>query len=51
MDFWKMGYDLQWFGLHLLSQAVITKDNPFGDITPEQYEEICGKKFTGIVEE
>lgn len=49
MDFWKMAYDYGWIGLNYLSQAVITKENPFGDITPEEYKEICGKDFVGIV--
>ena len=51
MDFWKMAYDNHWVGLSYLSQAVKTTDNPFGDISPEEYKAICGKDFIGIVDD
>lgn len=47
MNFWKMVYDLGWIDLATLRQAVITKANPFGDITPEEFEQISGTSFEG----
>lgn len=51
MDFWKMAYKLGWASLEQLRMAVITPENPFGDITPEQFEEISGEKFDKAAEE
>lgn len=45
MDFWKMVFDLGWIDEDTLRQAVITKTNPFGDITKEEFELITGKKY------
>lgn len=45
MNFWKMAWSMNAIDINILRQAVITEENPFGDITPEQFEEICGEKF------
>ncbi|APC82253.1 hypothetical protein [Clostridium botulinum] len=50
MEFWEMAYNIGAIDKELLAQAVITKKNPYGDITPEEYELICGDKFTGVLE-
>lgn len=44
-DFWKCGYDMEVFEVGMLAQAVICEDNRFGDITPEEFKEICGEDF------
>lgn len=45
MQFWSLAYKCKWVSADQLKQAVITSDNPFGEITPEQYKEITGKDF------
>ncbi len=45
MAFWKLAYNMKWVTAEQLRLAVITEDNPFGEITPEQYEEITGIPF------
>jgi len=45
MSFWKMVYDMGAIDINLLRKAVKCEDNPFGDITPKEFEEICGEKF------
>ena len=45
MAFWKVAYNEQWITAELLRLAVITETNRFGEITPEQYEEITGIEF------
>lgn len=45
MEFWKIAYEQKWIGIEVLKQAVITKDNPYGDITKEQFEEITSVDF------
>lgn len=48
MSFWKMAFDMGAIGVELLRQAVKCIENPFGEITPEQYEEITKKKFQEV---
>ncbi|HDK7180780.1 TPA: XkdX family protein [Clostridium botulinum] len=50
MEFWEFAYSIGAIDKELLAQAVITKKNPYGEITPEQFEEICGDEFTGVLE-
>ncbi|HDK7314568.1 TPA: XkdX family protein [Clostridium botulinum] len=50
MEFWEMAYQIGAIDKELLSQAVITEKNPYGEITPEEYELICGDEFTGVLE-
>lgn len=45
MEFWKMAYNFGWVTKEELKGTVITEQNPFGDITKEQYEEITGEKY------
>lgn len=45
-DFWKMAYDMKnGISIDMLRQAVITEKNPYGDLTKEQFKEICNKDF------
>lgn len=45
MSFWTMAYKYGWADKGLLKQAVLTKDNPFGEITKEEYKEITGEAY------
>lgn len=45
MEFWKLAIERRWCTPEQLRLAVLTKENPYGEITPEQYEEITGIKF------
>ncbi|EJT5937132.1 XkdX family protein [Clostridium perfringens] len=45
MEFWKMAYKMEAVDKETLRMAVITKENPYGDITKEQFKEICGEDF------
>lgn len=45
MEFWRLAYSRQWVTAEQLRLAVITENNRFGDITPEEYEEITGIQF------
>lgn len=45
MEFWRYAIMYKWCTPEQLRMAVITPANPFGDITPEQYEEITGIPF------
>ncbi|MBN3398166.1 XkdX family protein [Clostridium botulinum] len=40
-----MAYSIGAIDKELLAQAVITKKNPYGEITPEEYELICKEDF------
>lgn len=46
-EFWKMAYNMKAIDENTLSQAVKCEKNPYGEITPEEYKEICGKDFLG----
>lgn len=50
MEFWKMAYKMEAVDKDTLRMAVITKENPYGDITKEQFKEICGEDFEKIEE-
>lgn len=45
MDFWKMAWDNKYIEEELLRKAVITEQNKYGDITPEQFKEITKEDF------
>ncbi|HDK7215243.1 TPA: XkdX family protein [Clostridium botulinum] len=45
MEFWEFAYSIGAIDKELLAQAVITEKNPYGEITPEQFEEICREDF------
>ena len=45
MEFLEISYKFGWVTKEELKGAVITEQNPFGDITKEQYEEIIRKKY------
>lgn len=46
MDFWKMAFDMGCVSAEDLKGAVKTVNNPFGEITPEEYRQITGIEFT-----
>ncbi|MGL5459150.1 MAG: hypothetical protein ACRDBY_05995 [Cetobacterium sp.] len=43
--FWKMAYGMGAIDISMLRQAVVTKENPYGDITEEQFKTISGQDF------
>lgn len=45
MDWWNMSYKKDWVTKEELRWVVITPENPFGDITKEQYKEITGAEY------
>ncbi|HCL4466787.1 TPA: XkdX family protein [Clostridium botulinum] len=45
MGFWEFAYSIGAIDKELLAQAVITVKNPYGDITPEEYKDICKEDF------
>ena len=45
MAFWKLAFNMGWVDAEKLRLVVKTEDNPKGEITPEQYEEITGIPF------
>lgn len=45
MAFWKMAYDNKWITAQQVSLAVITEQNPYGELTKEQYTQITGFVF------
>lgn len=45
MAFWEMAYDNKWISKDEPREAVITKSNPYGDITKEEYKEITGVEY------
>lgn len=47
-EFWKMAYDMEAIDKDLLGQAVKCTKNPYGEISPDQYKEICGENFLEI---
>lgn len=40
-----MAFDMGAIGVDLLRQAVKCIENPFGEITPEQFKSICNENF------
>lgn len=44
MEFWKFAFE-NGVSIDIIKQAVKTESNPFGEITPEQFKEICGQDF------
>lgn len=47
-DFWKMAYDMGAIDIDMLKQAVKTDDNPFGEITTDEFKIICKQDFTPV---
>ncbi len=45
VDWWNMSYKKDWVTKEELRWVVITPENPFGDITKEQYKEITGAEY------
>ena len=43
--FWKLCYDEHCVTLQMLHEAVKTASNPYGYITPAEYQEICGQVY------
>lgn len=45
MAFWKLAYNQKWVTADKLRLAVLSENNPFGEITREEYEEITSVEF------
>ncbi|MGO3751221.1 MAG: XkdX family protein [Peptoniphilaceae bacterium] len=45
MAFWTLAYKRHWVTIDQLRLVVKTEDSPYGEITPEEFEEITGEKF------
>ena len=45
MAFWQLAYKCKWVTADQLKQAVITEENPYGEITEAEYKNITGKDF------
>lgn len=45
MEWWKTAYDNKWISKDELREVVITKSNPYGDITKGEYKEITGVEY------
>lgn len=45
MAFWTLAYNMKWVTKDQLRLAVKTSKNPFGEITPKQYETITGVTY------
>lgn len=45
MKFWTLAFNMKWVTAEALRGAVITPTNPFGEITPEEYQVITGIEF------
>lgn len=45
MVFWNLAYKYKWVTIDQLRFAVKTERNPFGEITPAEFEIITGVKF------
>ena len=45
MDWWKIAYKNEWVTKEELRYAVKTPENPFGDITKEEFKMITDSEF------
>ncbi|WP_046655277.1 XkdX family protein [Paenibacillus larvae] len=45
MVFWNAAYTLKWIDADKLRWAVKTGSNPYGEITPQEYQSITGQVF------
>lgn len=45
MEFWSMAWEYKWCTLEQLKIMVITEENPWGEITPYEFEKITGIKY------
>jgi len=45
MAFWTLAYNKHWITADKLRQAVKTDTNPYGQITPEEYQTITGEAY------
>lgn len=45
MAFWSLAYSCKWVTIAQLRLAVRTEGNPYGDISPVEFEQITGKEF------
>jgi len=46
MAFWTLAYTRHWVTADQLKGAVITATNPYGQITPEEFQQITGEEYT-----
>lgn len=45
MAFWNLAYKSKWVTIDQLRMAVKTDFNPYGAITPSEFEAITGEKY------
>lgn len=45
MAFWKLAYNQKWVTIDQLRLVVKTDTNPYGEITPEEFESITNETF------
>lgn len=45
MDFLQLAWEYKWITMDELRFLVITEEEPWGEITPEEFEIITGEKF------
>lgn len=45
MAFWVLAYTKHWITADKLRQAVKTEENPYGQITAEEYKTITGEEY------
>lgn len=45
MEFLQMAWEYEWITFDELKTLVITKETPWGQITPEEFKEITGKEY------
>lgn len=45
MAFWKLAYNMKWVTTDQLRLVVKTDTNPYGEITPEEFESITNETF------
>ncbi len=45
MTFWKMAWEYGWADIDTMRMAVITAENPFGEISKTEFKKITGEDF------
>lgn len=49
-EFWKMVWNMKAITISELRRAVKTEQNPFGEISPEEFKQISGEDFIKVEE-
>lgn len=45
MAFWRLAYNMKWVDAEKLRLVVKTAENPYGEITAEEYQTITSQEF------